>query len=132
MSMQDPIADMLTRIRNAQQVGKRETTMPSSTLKVSIAKVLKAQGYIHDYEVDNKDLVKLKLVIKLKYFEGRPVIAFLKRASRPGLRIYKPTNALPYVQNGLGVAVISTSKGVMTAKEARAQSVGGEVLFYVA
>lgn len=126
MSMQDPVADMLTRIRNAQQVGKTSVTMPSSTLKVSIARVLQEEGYVADYSVSEQ--AKPELTVELKYFEGKPVIAELNRASRPGLRAYKAKDELPSVRGGLGVAIVTTSKGVMTDRAARAAGVGGEVL----
>ena len=131
MSMSDPIADMLTRIRNAQGVEKTEVIMPASKLKVAIAGVLKDEGYIDGFEVDpNKGKPELK--IALKYYAGRPVIERLERVSRPGLRIYKSRNDLPEVMNGLGVAIVSTSRGVMTDRKARTQGVGGEVICYVA
>ena len=131
MSMSDPIADMLTRIRNAQRADKKIVTMPSSKLKQSIAMVLKDEGYIEYFtvrDVDNKSL----LDVGLKYYAGLPVIEKITRVSRPGLRIYKPNNSLPKVMNGLGVAIISTSKGVMTERKARANGIGGEVLCIVA
>ncbi|MBU6491263.1 30S ribosomal protein S8 [Pandoraea sp.] len=131
MSMSDPIADMLTRIRNAQAVEKVSVAMPSSKLKVSIAKVLKDEGYIDDYAV-KEDGAKLELNISLKYYAGRPVIERLERVSRPGLRVYKNRNDIPQVMNGLGVAIVSTPKGVMTDRKARATGVGGEVICYVA
>ncbi|MGQ9426293.1 30S ribosomal protein S8 [Gilvimarinus sp. F26214L] len=126
MSMQDPVADMLTRIRNAQQVGKATVTMPSSTLKVNIARVLKEEGYVVDFSVS--EAAKPELSVELKYFQGKPVIAELSRASRPGLRAYAGKNGLPSVRGGLGVAIVTTSKGVMTDRAARAAGVGGEVL----
>lgn len=126
MSMQDPLADMLTRIRNAQQVGKATVTMPSSKLKISVAKVLSDEGYISGYSVSEG--AKLELTLDLKYFEGKPVIAEIDRVSRPGLRNYAGKTALPTVRGGLGVAIVSTSKGVMTDRAARAAGVGGEVL----
>jgi len=126
MSMQDPLADMLTRIRNAQQVGKTTVEMPSSTLKVAVANVLKDEGYITDCSV-NSD-AKPVLSIELKYFQGRPVIAELQRSSRPGLRNYSSKEDLPTIRAGLGVAIVSTSKGVMTDRAARSAGVGGEVL----
>lgn len=126
MSMQDPLADMLTRIRNAQMVGKVDVTMPSSRLKVSVADVLKEEGYIGGYSVSEGP--KAELNIQLKYFEGKPVIAELDRVSRPGLRNYSGKNKLPSVRSGLGIAIVSTSKGVMTDRAARAAGVGGEVL----
>lgn len=126
MSMQDPVADMLTRIRNAQQVGKTTVEMPSSTLKINIARVLKEEGYVLDYSVSEG--TKPELSVELKYFEGKPVIAELGRASRPGLRAYAGKSDLPSVRGGLGVAIVSTSKGVMTDRAARAAGVGGEVI----
>lgn len=126
MSMQDPVADMLTRIRNAQQVGKPQVSMPASSLKKSIASVLKEEGYITDYAVEEG--AKPELTVQLKYFEGAPVIAELTRTSRPGLRHYANKNGMPLVRAGLGVAIVSTSKGVMTDRAARAAGVGGEVL----
>lgn len=126
MSMQDPLADMLTRIRNAQQVGKPSVTMPSSKLKASVAKVLEGEGYIAGFSVSED--AKAELTIELKYFEGKPVIAELDRVSRPGLRNYAGKTGLPTVRSGLGVAIVSTSKGVMTDRAARAAGVGGEVL----
>jgi small subunit ribosomal protein S8 len=126
MSMQDPVADMLTRIRNAQQVGKTNVTMPSSTLKSSIARVLKEEGYIADFSISEN--AKPELTVELKYFEGKPVIAELVRSSRPGLRAYKGKDGLPSVRGGLGVAIVTTSKGVMTDRAARAAGVGGEVI----
>jgi len=131
--MSDPIADMLTRIRNAQGVEKVDVTMPASKLKVAIAEVLKDEGYIDGFEVVQGDAnpPKPELRIGLKYYAGRPVIERLERISKPGLRVYKDRDSLPQVMNGLGVAIVSTSKGVMTDKEAKAQNVGGEVLCYV-
>ena len=131
MSMSDPIADMLTRIRNAQRVEKPEVAMPSSKLKVAIAEVLKDEGYIEGFKVDSND-GKPELRIGLKYYAGRPVIESLERVSRPGLRVYKGRDDIPAVMNGLGVAIVSTSRGVMTDRKARSQGVGGEVLCYVA
>ena len=131
MSMTDPIADMLTRIRNAQMVEKAAVTMPASKLKVSIAEVLKSEGYIDDFAVREND-GKAQLDIALKYYAGRPVIERIERVSRPGLRVYKGKNDLPRVLNGLGVAIVSTPKGVMTDRKARASNVGGEVLCIVA
>jgi small subunit ribosomal protein S8 len=130
MSMSDPIADMLTRIRNAQQVEKGEVTMPASKVKAAIAQVLKDEGYIEGFQVLPND-GKPELRIGLKYYAGRPVIERLERVSRPGLRIYKGREDLPQVMNGLGVAIVSTSRGVMTDRKARASGVGGEVLCYV-
>lgn len=126
MSMQDPLADMLTRIRNAQRVGKASVSMPSSKLKASVAKVLADEGYINGFSVDQAD--KAELTVELKYFEGKPVIAELDRVSRPGLRNYAGKEALPSVRGGLGIAIVSTSQGVMTDRAARAAGVGGEVL----
>ncbi|AIL33301.1 30S ribosomal protein S8 [Basilea psittacipulmonis] len=131
MSMSDPIADMLTRIRNAQQVEKLSVRMPSSKLKVAIATVLKDEGYIENFEIKGEKH-KPELEIALKYYAGRPVIERIERVSRPGLRIYKGTNSIPQVMNGLGVAIVSTSRGVMTDRKARKEGVGGEVLCYVA
>ena len=127
MSMSDPIADMLTRIRNAQLSEKASVEMPASRLKAAIAQVLKDEGYVEDFLVRQND-GKPVLDISLKYYAGRPVIEKIERVSRPGLRIYKAQNELPNVMNGLGVAIVSTSKGVMTERKARASGVGGEVL----
>jgi small subunit ribosomal protein S8 len=129
MSMSDPIADMLTRIRNGQAAEKASVSMPASKMKQAIAKVLQDEGYIKDFSVT--DGAKPEMTVSLKYFEGRPVIESMKRVSRPGLRIYKNKDELPKVMNGLGIAVISTSKGVMTDREARAEGHGGEVVCYV-
>ena len=131
MSMTDPIADMLTRIRNAQLAQKNSVAMPSSKLKVAIATVLKDEGYIDDFAVRDTD-GKSQLDIALKYYAGRPVIERIERISRPGLRVYKGSNDLPRVMNGLGIAIVSTPKGVMTDRRARATNVGGEVLCIVA
>ena len=131
MSMSDPIADMLTRIRNAQAVDKTAVRMPSSKLKVAIAQVLKDEGYIDGYAVQNDD-GKAELEIVLKYYAGRPVIERIERVSRPGLRVYKGRDAIPQVMNGLGVAIVTTPKGVMTDRKARQTGLGGEVLCYVA
>ena len=131
MSMSDPIADMLTRIRNAQQVNKNSVSMPSSKIKVAIANVLRDEGYIESFGVKEED-GKAELNIALKYYVGRPVIEKLERVSRPGLRIYKGRDELPNVMNGLGVAIVSTPKGVMTDRKARASGIGGEVICYVA
>ncbi|MFO1221162.1 MAG: 30S ribosomal protein S8 [Burkholderiaceae bacterium] len=130
MSMSDPIADMLTRIRNAQSVEKSIVVMPSSKLKVAIAQVLKDEGYIDGFQVKS-ETGKNELEIALKYYAGRPVIERIERVSRPGLRVYKGRNDIPQVQNGLGVAIVTTPKGVMTDRKARADGVGGEVLVYV-
>jgi len=132
MSMSDPIADMLTRIRNAQRVEKNEVAMPSSKLKVAIAEVLRDEGYIEGYQVASGEAAHAELRIGLKYYAGRPVIERLERVSKPGLRIYRGRNDLPQVMNGLGVAIVSTPRGVMTDRKARNQGVGGEILCYVA
>jgi small subunit ribosomal protein S8 len=131
MSMSDPIADMLTRIRNAQMVNKTSVALPSSKLKVAIAQVLKDEGYIDGFAVTG-EASKPTLEIALKYYAGRPVIERIERVSRPGLRIYKGRHDIPQVQNGLGVAIVTTPKGVMTDRKARAAGVGGEVIAYVA
>ena len=131
MSMHDPISDMLTRIRNAQLVGHVEVTMPASRLKASIAKVLKDEGYIEDFALRENGTHK-ELAVALKYYAGRPVIERLERVSKPGLRVYKGRDDIPRVMNGLGVALLSTSRGVMTDRKARADGVGGEVLCIVA
>jgi len=131
MSMTDPIADMLTRIRNAQMAEKVAVSMPSSKLKVSIAKVLKDEGYIDDFAVRQND-GKSELDIALKYYAGRPVIERIERISKPGLRVYRGKNDLPKVMNGLGIAIVSTPRGVMTDRGARAANTGGEVLCIVA
>lgn len=126
MSMQDPLADMIARIKNAQMAGLAETSMPSSKIKHAVASVLKSEGYIEDYTISEG--VKPELKVLLKYYEGRPVIESIKRMSRPGLRSYKSRDGLPTVSNNLGVAIISTSKGVMSDRDARKANVGGEVL----
>ncbi|MDP2023565.1 MAG: 30S ribosomal protein S8 [Hydrogenophaga sp.] len=131
MSMSDPIADMLTRIRNAQMVEKASVTMPASKVKAAIAQVLKDEGYIDGFQVKSND-GKSELEIALKYYAGRPVIERIERVSRPGLRVYRGRNAIPQVQNGLGVAIVTTPQGVMTDRKARATGVGGEVRCYVA
>jgi len=131
MSMTDPIADMLTRIRNAQMTERAVVAMPSSKVKVSIAKVLKDEGYIEGYKVTS-ETSKPVLEIALKYHAGRPVIEKIERVSTPGLRIYKQKDDIPRVMNGLGIAIVSTSHGVMTDRKARASGVGGEVLCIVA
>jgi small subunit ribosomal protein S8 len=128
--MTDPIADMLTRIRNGQRAGKVSVSMPSSKLKASIARVLKDEGYINDFSVQSEN-GKDVMNVDLKYHQGQPVIEMLNRVSRPGLRIYKATDELPRVQGGLGVAIVSTSKGVMSDRAARAAGEGGEVLCLV-
>ncbi|TDQ56774.1 SSU ribosomal protein S8P [Mesocricetibacter intestinalis] len=130
MSMQDPIADMLTRIRNGQAANKVAINMPSSKLKVAIANVLAAEGYIESVKV--LEGVKPELEITLKYFQGKPVVESIQRVSRPGLRIYKRKDELPKVMGGLGVAIVSTSKGVMTDRAARKEGLGGEIICYVA
>ena len=129
--MTDPIADMLTRIRNAQMVEQPVVAMPSSKVKLAIAKVLKDEGYIEAFKVSG-DEVKPLLEIALKYYAGRPVIEKIERVSKPGLRIYKSKDDIPRVMNGLGIAIVSTSHGVMTDRKARATGVGGEVLCIVA
>ena len=131
MSMSDPIADMLTRIRNAQSTNKVSVSMPSSKLKRAIAAVLKDEGYIDDFAVQDAD-GKPQLNIGLKYYAGRPVIEKIERVSRPGLRIYRGNQEIPVVMNGLGVTIVSTSKGVMTDRKARDAGIGGEVLCVVA
>ena len=131
MSMSDPIADLLTRIRNAQSVNKTTVAMPSSKLKVAIARVLKEEGYIEDFAVADQG-GKPELRIELKYYAGRPVIERIERVSRPGLRIYRGKSEIPTVMNGLGVAIVSTPKGLMTDRKARATGTGGEILCYVA
>jgi small subunit ribosomal protein S8 len=131
MSMTDPIADMLTRVRNAQAVGKTAVSMPSSKLKTSIAQVLKDEGYIEGFAVREND-GKPELEVSLKYYAGQPVIEKIERISTPGLRVYRGRDDLPKVMNGLGVAIVSTSKGVMTDRKARASGIGGEVLCIVA
>ncbi|MDR2014159.1 MAG: 30S ribosomal protein S8 [Azoarcus sp.] len=131
MSMSDPIADMLTRIRNGQQAGKTSVRMPSSKLKVAIAKVLQDEGYIDAYTV-REAAGKAELDVALKYYADRPVIERIERVSRPGLRVYKGSDDLPKVMNGLGVAIVSTPRGVMTDRAARASRVGGEIICLVA
>src|SRR5688500_15367420 len=138
MSMSDPIADMLVRIRNAQMVGHTEVAMPASKLKSAIAQVLKDEGYIEDFAIRQKagekgvDAAKKELAIGLKYYAGRPVIERLERVSKPGLRVYRGRDDIPRIMNGLGVAILSTSRGVMTDRKARADGVGGEILCIVA
>ncbi len=131
MSMHDPIADMLTRIRNGQRAGKQSVFMPSSKLKEAIAKVLKEEGYIESYTVENRES-KPTLTVELKYYAGEPVIELIKRVSRPGLRVYRGTKDIPSVMNGLGIVIMSTSQGVMTDRKARANDIGGELLCIVA
>lgn len=130
MSLQDPIADMLTRIRNAQAVAKPEVAMPASNVKTSIAEVLKHEGYINDFKIETINRTR-RLWLQLKYYHGEPVIKSLQRISRPGLRVYRDKNNLPQVMNGLGVAIISTSQGVMSDRKARKLGCGGEILCYV-
>jgi len=130
MSMSDPIADMLTRLRNGQSANKVDVTMPSSKAKVGIAKVLQDEGYIASYSVAEGS--KPTLTIVLRYYEGKPVIDMIKRVSRPGLRTYKAANDLPKVISGMGVAIISTSQGVMSDRAARKAGCGGEIICYVA
>jgi len=131
MSMTDPIADMLTRIRNAQASGKTSVTMPSSKVKAAIAVVLRDEGYIDGFSIEPNE-GKPEMVVALRYYAGQPVIERLERVSRPGLRIYRGANEIPKVMNGLGGAIVSTSRGVMTDRKARATGVGGEVLCIVA
>jgi small subunit ribosomal protein S8 len=131
MSMSDPIADMLVRIRNAQMVGHTEVMMPASKIKASIAQVLKDEGYIEDFALRDEG-PKKQLRIGLKYYAGRPVIERLERVSKPGLRVYRGRDDIPRIMNGLGVAILSTSRGVMTDRKARADGVGGEILCIVA
>ena len=130
MSMQDPIADMLTRVRNAQMVNKKVVTLPDSKLKRAVARVLKEEGYIADFHQTVEESIR-QLVIELKYFEGKPVIEQLSRVSRPGLRIYKSKAQLPQVKNGLGIAIVSTSKGVVSSRVARRMGEGGEIICWV-
>lgn len=131
MSMTDPIADMLTRVRNALSAGKLSVAMPSSKQKIAIANLLKEEGYVNDHSVQDID-GKPVLEIALKYYEGKPVIDMIKRVSRPGLRVYKGKDELPKVMDGLGVAVVSTSNGLMTDRAARKAGHGGEIICYVA
>ena len=131
MTMTDPIADMLTRIRNANIAMHDTTSMPSSKVKEALAKVLLSEGYIEGYSVSTEG-VKSELQVQLKYYAGRPVIERIERVSKPGLRVYKGRDALPQVMNGLGVTIVTTSRGVMTDRKARATGVGGEVIAYVA
>lgn len=128
MSMSDPVADMLTRIRNGQQAGKVQVSMPASSLKAAIAQVMKDEGYIADFNVEEHEANKRSLVVSLKYYDGKPVIAKLKRVSRPGLRVFRGKDEIPTVLGGLGVAIVSTSKGVMSDRAAREAGHGGEVL----
>jgi len=131
MSMSDPIADMLTRIRNGQIRGKITIAMPSSKQKIAIANLLKEEGYLSEVSVEGEG-GKPQLIIKLKYYRGKPVIEYIKRVSRPGLRIYRGKGELPQVRSGLGVAIVSTSKGLMSDRAARKSGYGGEILAYVA
>lgn len=131
MSMSDPIADMLTRIRNGQGVGFERVAMPASSRKEAIARVLQEEGYIEDYKVEKLEGNKANLVVSLKYFDGKPVIDQIQRVSRPGLRIYKKKDELPKVLGGLGVAIISTSNGLMSDRAARSKGLGGEVICVV-
>ena len=128
MSMSDPVADMLTRIRNAQSAKKIEVSMPSTKLKVAIAEVLKTEGYVADYKIAELDGNKKQLIIDLKYYHGKPVIEKIRRISRPGLRVYRDKNKLPHIMGGMGVAIISTSKGVVSDRVARLLGEGGEIL----
>lgn len=132
MSMTDPIADMLTRIRNAQAATKTQVSMPASKLKAAIARVLRDEGYIVDFAVAQTEPAKSELTVTLKYFEGRPVIDRIERVSRPGRRVFRGKDELPKVMNGLGVAIVSTPKGLMSDRAARAAGHGGEVLCIVA
>ena len=132
MSMTDPIADMLTRIRNAQMIERATVAMPASKVKVAIARVLKDEGYIDGVKINAEETRKPELEIALRYYAGRPVIEKIERVSKPGLRIYKGKDGIPPVMNGLGIAIVSTSQGVMTDRKARASGVGGEVLCIVA
>lgn len=128
--MQDPVSDMITRIKNAQMANFSQVNMPSSKMKEAIAQVLKEQGYIADFKTDASENIKT-LSVKLKYFNGKPVIENIKRVSRPGLRVYKQHNDIPVVKGGLGVAIVSTSKGLMTGRQAANQSLGGEIICLV-
>jgi len=132
MTMTDPIADMLTRIRNSHKIKAESVLMPSSKIKINIARVLVEEGYINGYQEEDLENNKKNLLINLKYYEGRPVIEKIERVSRPGLRVYKPTNELPKVMGGLGILILSTSKGVMSDRQARKQDQGGEILCVVA
>ncbi|SVD35414.1 uncharacterized protein METZ01_LOCUS388268 [marine metagenome] len=132
MTMTDPIADMLTRIRNGHKIKAESVLMPSSKIKINIARVLVEEGYINGYQEEDLENNKKNLLINLKYYEGRPVIEKIERVSRPGLRIYKPTNELPKVMGGLGILILSTSKGVMSDRQAKKQGQGGEILCVVA
>ncbi len=131
MSMSDPLADMLTRIRNGQMVGKPSVSMPSSTKKVALCEVLKNEGYVNGYSIETIEGNKSVLTVDLKYFNGKPVIEKIERVSRPGLRIYRGSSEIPNVLGGLGVAIVSTSKGLMSDRAARAANEGGEVIAFV-
>ena len=130
MSLQDPISDMFTRIRNGQTAKKVSVTMPTSKLKVAVAKVLKDEGFFTEFSVNSE--LKAELTVELKYFEGKAVIETIKRVSRPGLRIYKKRGDLPQVMGGLGIAIVSTSQGLMTDRTARSAGIGGEIIGFVA
>ena len=132
MTMTDPIADMLTRIRNGHKIKAESVLMPSSKIKINIARVLVEEGYINGYQEEDLENNKKNLLINLKYYEGRPVIEKIARVSTPGLRVYKPTNELPKVMGGLGILILSTSKGVMSDRQAKKQGQGGEILCVVA
>ena len=132
MTMTDTIADMLTRIRNGHKIKAESVLMPSSKIKINIARVLVEEGYINGYQEEDLENNKKNLLINLKYYEGRPVIEKIERVSRPGLRVYKPTNELPKVMGGLGILILSTSKGVMSDRQAKKQGQGGEILCVVA
>ena len=132
MTMTDPIADMLTRIRNGHKIKAESVLIPSSKIKINIARVLVEEGYINGYQEEDLENNKKNLLINLKYYEGRPVIEKIERVSRPGLRVYKPTNELPKVMGGLGILILSTSKGVMSDRQAKKQGQGGEILCVVA
>ena len=132
MTMTDPIADMLTRIRNGHKIKAESVLMPSSKIKINIARVLVEEGYINGYQEEDLENNKKNLLINLKYYEGRPVIEKIERVSRPGLRVYKPTNELPKVMGGLRILILSTSKGVMSDRQAKKQGQGGEILCIVA
>ena len=132
MTMTDPIADMLTRIRNGHKIKAESVLIPSSKIKINIARVLVEEGYINGYQEEDLENNKKNLLINLKYYEGRPVIEKIERVSRPSLRVYKPTNELPKVMGGLGILILSTSKGVMSDRQARKQDQGGEILCVVA
>ncbi len=131
MSMHDPIADLLTRIRNAQAANKELVSLPSSKMKEEIARVLKEEGYILDYKVESEG-VKKTLIITLKYYQGKPVIEMIQRVSKPSLKIYRDQNSLPQVLGGLGISIVSTSKGLMTDRKAKSLSLGGEIICIVA